>query len=473
MKNNLIKLIFSSGLQAIAVQVLGVLFFYAIGRYLSKDDFGIINGANAKAVMLTTLLSFGMDQVVVRRIAASKRSDWAASAYLFHAFATSVIVFVVLLASGYLFGSEIDVLVYLPWFFAAQALTFIGAPLKQLLNAKQRFTPYGVIAIFSNLLKIGLAFYLVKMQQLSLMTVVAVMILCAVLELVALLLYVLNKANFSFKFKGLAYKKLIRESLPQYISVIFDSSLSRMDWVLLGLLSTAAMTADYAVASRAFEVARLPLTIIAPILLSQFARMLASGNKITDDKQLMVRQLFTLEMFLAMFIPIIGNILWAPVLDALFKGKYGTVNATEFLLLSICVPIQFGVNLLWTLSFSGRRYKQITGITIYSAITNICLSVVLIPRYGSLGAAISFLLTSIFQLIGHFLLVRKNLMTVPLQNFFLFLVVAAASYGASVYVTDSIFARLLIATVSYIGLSLLFKLIHKGHIDTVKLFIKR
>ncbi|MCD6064086.1 MAG: hypothetical protein K0R82_1997, partial [Flavipsychrobacter sp.] len=108
-----------------------MLFFYAVGKYLPKDDFGILNGTNAKAVMLTTLLSFGMDQVVVRRIASSRRSDWAAAAYLFHALAGSVIMFFLLLAGSYLFSDRAEVMTYLPWFFAAQAITFIGAPLKQ------------------------------------------------------------------------------------------------------------------------------------------------------------------------------------------------------------------------------------------------------------------------------------------------------------------------------------------------------
>jgi O-antigen/teichoic acid export membrane protein len=238
------------------------------------------------------------------------------------------------------------------------------------------------------------------------------------------------------------------------------------------MLSTAAMTADYAVASRAFEVARLPLAIIAPILLSQFARLLIN-NTLSEDKQRMVKQLFTIEMFIAMFIPLVGNILWAPVLDSWFHGKYGTVNATEFMLLSICIPLQFGINLLWTLSFSGRRYKQISSITIYSAITNIVISLVLIPKLGSLGAAISFLTTSVLQLIGHFFLVRKNLMTTPVHTFVLFLIVAAVSYVAAIYITDSIVGQVLISTVLYIVLSLVFRLVRKEHLQTLKLFTGR
>ena len=70
-----------------AIQVFGVLFFWVISFYLPKDEFGIISWANAVSMFLTTILSCGMEQVIVRRIAASSRSDWAAAAYFFHTIA--------------------------------------------------------------------------------------------------------------------------------------------------------------------------------------------------------------------------------------------------------------------------------------------------------------------------------------------------------------------------------------------------
>jgi O-antigen/teichoic acid export membrane protein len=80
-KNKLVINFFSSGLQAIAIQVLGSLFFYFISVYLTKTDFGAISWINAVCLFITTLLGFGLEQVVVRRIAASNRSDWAAGAF--------------------------------------------------------------------------------------------------------------------------------------------------------------------------------------------------------------------------------------------------------------------------------------------------------------------------------------------------------------------------------------------------------
>ena len=95
---------------------------------------------------------------------------------------------------------------------------------------------------------------------------------------------------------------------PELAIVIFDSSLSRMDWFLLGILATSAATAEYSIASRAFEISRLPLSVIAPILLARFAPMLSGGGGLNDDKQQMIKDLFRLEMFAIFLIPLVVNI---------------------------------------------------------------------------------------------------------------------------------------------------------------------
>ena len=82
---------FSSAVQAFAVQILGVLFFYITSITLSKNDFGLFSWSNAIALTIVTLLSCGLEQVVVRRVAASKSSDWAASAYFFHALVSAIV----------------------------------------------------------------------------------------------------------------------------------------------------------------------------------------------------------------------------------------------------------------------------------------------------------------------------------------------------------------------------------------------
>lgn len=322
---------FSSGLQALALQVLGSIFFYVISVYLNKDSFGAISWMNALSIFVTTILGFGLEQVVIRRIAASQRSDWAAAAFLFHSLATFFVTLGVLLLLSLVLHDNIYQV--LPWFFIAQGLLFLGIPLKQFLNAKEKFTPYGIIAIISNSLRVCGAFYLITIYQLQVRSVVMVMIGTAGAELLALLMYVITKTDFNFKFQFRAYKKLVKEATAQYVSVIFDMSLSRMDWLLLGFMTSKTVLADYSFAYRAYELSRLPMLIIAPVILPRLSRLMAL--KPSNQLQEQVNSFNTFELLLAMLLPLVLNILWIPVVGMITGGKYGAANATEFLILSL------------------------------------------------------------------------------------------------------------------------------------------
>jgi O-antigen/teichoic acid export membrane protein len=471
LKSNLLKNIFSSGLQAIAVQVLGVTFFLIASFYLSKDDFGIISWANALCIMLTTLLSVGMEQVVFRRIAVSSRSDWAATAFLLHAFVGSAIGLIILsLISALGHDTQLQLL---PLFFIAQAFTYMGTPLKQMLNAKQKFTPYGIIAVCSNTLKIVLSLIYVKGVGLTMGVAVGIMILCAAIEFFSLLIYVRKNEHFRFHFRLQAYKKLVKESMPQYISVIFDSSLSRIDWILLGILGTAAMTAEYSFAYRAFELARLPITVVAPILLAKFAKILSAEMKMDAGKQAVVKDIFQMEMFIAVFIPLLLNILWTPVLESLFHGKYGANNSLEFFLLSLNIPFLFAINLVWTICFTGKLYRKIANVTIGSAVANLILNIILIPKFSGTGAAIAFLATTILQLLAYSMLLRTASVAFRMYSIVAYFIMAGIAYITVIYVLKNIFLQLVVSAAIYIVLCIIFRLIKKSHLQTLQVFLKK
>ena len=471
MKKSLIKSFFSSGLQAIAVQVLGVLFIAIVAKVLPKGEFGMIQTANAIAMFVTTALSFGMEQVVVRRIAASSSSDWAAAAFLFHNFIGSIVAFAIILFISFIYPDPNSAIYYLPLFFAAQAIVFLVTPLKQFLNAKHMFTPYGVIAVLSNLFKIGLAIILYKRAYLNISTAGSILLICATIELIGLLIYIRAKTSFKLSFKFVAYKKLLKESAPQYMATLFDSSLSRLDIILLGLIGTYIASADYGFAYRAYEMARLPIVIVAPVILNVFARMM--NSKLSEEQKSLVKNVYNIEIFAAMLIPLILNIIWSPLLNLVFDDKYGSSNSVIFMLLSICIPLHFFINLMWTISFSAKKYKKIATITMLSAVLNLVLNICLIPYYGGLGAAVAYLITTLFQAGGYYIVVNKHLINIPLYTLFRFMIVAAGVYYGIKYLHLNFIVELLITITLYIGICFGARWVTIGNLKTLKQYLKK
>lgn len=458
---------FSSGLQALALQVLGSIFFYVISVYLSKDSFGAISWMNALSIFITAILGFGLEQVVIRRIAASQRSDWAAAAFLFHSLAAFIATLIVLwLLSLVLRG---DIYQLLPWFFIAHGLLFLVIPLKQFLNAKEKFTPYGIIAIISNSLRVGGAFYLVAVHRLQVHSIIMVMICTAGGEFMALLVYVITKTGFSFKFRFQAYKKLLKEATAQYVSVIFDMSLSRMDWLLLGFMASRSVLADYSFAYRAYELSRLPMLIIAPVILPRLSRLMAS--KPSSKLQEQVNSFNTAELLLAMLLPLVFNILWTPVVGMITGGKYGAANATEFLILSLCIPLQFFINLLWSISFSVKKYKAVSSVTVTCAITNIALNLILIPLFNGIGSAVAFLITNILQAVLYYRLVNKYVMHISLRPFIILLPAALTGWFITSSMNIHFLLRLLLGIAFYLVVAVISKQLSRHTIQNSKQFL--
>jgi len=365
-------------------------------------------------------------------------------------------------------GTKAGLYKHLPWFFLAQGLVFIGIPLKQFLNAKEKFTPYGVISIISNVAKIIAAWLLLRGGNLHINTVLIVLICAAAFDFAGLLIYLLAKTSFNLKFRFKAYKKLIKESAGQYISVIFDISLSRMDWILLGIMASSSILADYSFAYRAYELARLPMLIMAPIILPRFARLFAGSGNTGIEYQKLIGSFNVVELFFAALIPLILNILWAPVVSIITNGKYGNSNSSQFLILSLCIPLQFFINLLWSISFAGKKYKSVSTITVACAITNVCLNLILITKFNGLGAAIAFFTTSLLQAFLYYRLVRRQIMPISIRPILIFTAEAIAIYFVVTRLGVHFLFQLAIAIVLYLLITLLTKQVTRQHIINFK-----
>lgn len=402
-------------MQSVGVQVLATLFFYLLSVYFSKEDFGIISWCNAIAFMLTAAAGLGMEQVALRNMAVEKKKfiSRTLSVYFLHTLLTAVILFVLLagLASFYPLSYRLSLL---PWFFGAQALLYIATPFRALLNAGSRFTPYAVISMVSNISKLSLLVYFGKGMSLT----TALWILCAAhaFELIALILFLGLGAKLPFAPAWQRYKKLVRESMPQYLSVLFDMALSRADWILLGALASTAAVAEYSFAFRAFEMERLPAIMATTLLLPLASRALGRPGA---DPASALPQFNTLMVgipALMGWLATLGALLWQPLLGNLMGSEYGAASRVPFTLLALALPFQFAINLLWIQLFAAQRYRLIARNTAFTAVANIGLSFILIPYFGATGAAISFMTAAVIQFVIYSVAALKTGFPLPLQR---------------------------------------------------------
>lgn len=404
MSRKIFRDISASTFQVLINQLLGLAVFFVLSIYLSKEDYGELNWSLSVFMFANTLLSLRLEQVVVKKAATEKDSSTIVSVFLLHVLITGLGFYLVLLVLNIIFPSFFSIHGFLLVIGISQLLGFVALPFKQVANGKERFDYLAVMSSTGNLVRVILLVTAILFFTITIEWVLIIFILGSLAEL----LICFSLARFgmnipiSFRIRFADYKSLLKESLPQIKTAFLMAGITRIDWILLGLLSTSAIVAEYSFAYRAYELSPFPLLIIAPVLLSRFSKFFA-GHK---DESLFfqkkeIGQLIRAEMIVATLIPLVLNIIWTPFVDFLTGNKYGAVNQVTFLILSFCIPFQYISNLIWSAHFAQDRLKLILKITFITFCIVLAGDLFFIPLLNAKGAALVYLVAMIIEYINY------------------------------------------------------------------------
>jgi len=269
--------------------------------------------------------------------------------------------------------------------------------------------------------------------------------------------------------KIVEYKYFILESLPQLGVVLFDSALARIDWILLGVLSTAVATAEYSFVYKIYELSKLPLLIIAPILLTRFSKLFNAGKTPSENQKNEIQVFLKLELSAMMLIPVFLVACWTPLMDSLTNNKYGSVNEISYKILAICVPLACLINFMWTVAFVQGQLKTILKITIFVSVLNIISNALLIPIFAGIGAALSFLISSFIQFVLYMVSVKGDKIKIRVYSFVLPCINALIAIVLAKFLSNNVIFTTGLSVCIYLGLILITRQIN---INDVKKTIK-
>jgi Polysaccharide biosynthesis protein len=355
----------------------------------------------------------------------------------------------------------------------SQLLSFFSLPFRQLVTGRSAFGWLAVLSSIANLIR---AVWLLWTIFFSTMTLFQVLIVFTVSSLVEFgvggyIVFRRLHIPLSTRERLPGYKRLIKSSLPQLGVVMLNAGIARMDWILLGFFTNPSRTAEYSFAYKAFELSPLPLIILAPLLLNRFSRLAgtvggengsringatATGREAASGSggsaaaepawlDLLVRW----EMVAATLLPLLLNIAWSPLVDALTRHKYGQVNALTFLILSCCIPFQYLINVIWTHEFAANRLGRIFGITAITAAVILTGDLLLIPGYAGPGAALAYLAGMIVQYLLYSRYSSFSFRKDWGSHLLVPVAIAICSGLPAIWLTTALAPRLLIATGLY------------------------
>ena len=470
-KSKLIKDLSANGIQIIVNQIIGLVLFYFSSTYLLKESFGHYNWALAVGSTVIAILSFGLDLIVVKRVASGKEAREVVGMHLLHVIVSGAIALIFLLLFYAIYegdNGEGRLNILLP-VFVYLVIGNVANSFKLCLNGLEAYQSLAVVLVTANVLKLVGVALLFFIGHFGLDEMLLVYVLASIVEL--FLAAVFANKNFDRAIRPRinwgAYFELVKEALPQLGVVLFDSALARIDWILLGLMGTAIATAEYSFTYRVFELSKLPLLILSPILLTRLTKLFGLGTERDLQKEKDVLAYFKLEMIVMMVIPIVLVQVWSPLVDLITHGKYGAVNEVTYSILAICVPLHALINFLWTMAFVKGMLKPIMWITVVSSLINIVANLILIPKFSAVGAAVAFLISTVVQTILYFVLYRKMEIKLKMRGSFMVLIFAFVAVAFGRYVSVNLAAEVLVSLFVFVMLSVLGKQLELNQLKTI------
>ncbi|MBE7173920.1 MAG: oligosaccharide flippase family protein [Williamsia sp.] len=392
-----IQNISASTIQLVTNQATGLILFYLLSKTLDKASFGSFNWALAVLLICFGILQCGMDLLMVKKTASGESRFSILSLYISHVCLAGMLFYILLLVAYLLFpsGTSLYLLLFLG---AGRLFIFLSTPFKQLCTGLEKFRLLLLMSVGSSLFKTLLLLVLYFLEQVSLKNILPVFIMGDFIELVITLVLSRKylKAPLLPHFNGIAYRRLLKEGLPLLGTAVLAVGMARLDWVLIGIFLPAEKLAEYSFAYKAFELSTFPLLIIAPILVPWFSKIFRN-NQVDETSVKILKALLSVELIIASFTSMILVLAWAPAVDLITAGKYGSVNRNTILLLSLCVSFLYLNNFFWTIQVSSSRLKEVFRVFMATFLVNTLGDLVLIPLFGNEGAAAAYLLSVVVQ----------------------------------------------------------------------------
>jgi len=403
MKGRLLQNLSINAIQLILNQLLGLGIFYILSTGLDKPSFGEINLVLAILLAAFNILSCGIDQLVVKKIAAGDDIRSTLSLYICHVLFTGIVFYGIIIGAYFLMPHSGLLYWLLALIGAGKLFIFFSTPFKQAANGMERFKMLAYMLVVSNVIRCFGLIVLSLSGALSLHNIVILFIGGDAAELVfCVLIFVFSvKIPLGVRWNRVKYFTLLREALPQTGVVLITSALARFDWIFIGILVSTVKLAEYSFAYKIFEISSLPLLALAPLLIPWFTRIFRQDVIPTEELKLLAR----IEMMIAALTVLLLNICWSPVIDGITAGKYGLINVKTIFILSLCLPFIYLNNFFWSIYFSQGYLKMILLSFIITFSVNVAGDIILIPFFKNEGAAAAFLASCIVQTVYY---LKKN-----------------------------------------------------------------
>ncbi|HEY5512179.1 MAG TPA: flippase [Geomonas sp.] len=378
----------------------GVVFIIGIlmARYFGPALFGEFNYALAFAALLAPLGLLGLDGIAIRELVRdpSCRDDLLGTSFALMLVSGSLVFGLALCAISLVRGAD-SVMLWLVGIMSAatifQAFNAVEFWLESRLQWKFSVLAKSLAVLLGGLVKVGLI-----VKHASLVAFAWTGFVEAAAGAAGLVIaYRSQGLNLqAWRFNAQMARRLLKDSWPMMLSAFVTMVYLRIDQVMLGTMAASEEVGIYAAAVRLSESSGFISMAICASMLPVIAQ---AGSVDTEESKARIQRLYNLMALVAYSIAIPTTFLSGWLVQTLYGPAYS--KAAPLLAVLVWCTLFTNLGAARTIYMISRNWTRANLVCLVAGgIINITLNLILIPRYGAMGAVIASFISYWFAVQG-------------------------------------------------------------------------
>jgi O-antigen/teichoic acid export membrane protein len=377
-----------------------------VSRILGVENIGIVNFAVTYASYFALFVALGIPMYGMREIAKQNNNPEGRSQIFSELFVIN------------LFSAIIFSLVYLVTIFSVPALShnrefllitgisvlFFPFNVDWFFSGREKFKMVTIRTLVAKVIALGGLFIFVRTRN----DIIPYLILTVTANLSSQIwnFWYMLKTEVRFRLKHLQIKKHLNAVIVLFASNIATSVYTMLGILLLGFMSDYTQVGYYTSANKVSKIILPIVTAISPVMIARINTI----KKEKDSQKEILRLLNnSLGYMIMLAVPVtIGLIMIAPRFMPLFFGAEFIPATVSMQLLSLLIPIigisnLFGIQILVAMGYERKLLISV----LFGTVSNFCLNLLLIGRYGSLGASVASVISELMVMVVIFIFALK------------------------------------------------------------------
>mgnify|MGYP000895397776 CR=1 FL=1 len=362
-----------------------------VARYLGPENLGKLEYAQSLVAIISVFSSLGMEQILYRElIDKPNKENELLGTIIYTKIFIGVILFLLTTLISLLYNQDLIYTIIV----SITALTLVINPLGTIsvyFDSKVKSKYVSIVSIFISILipflKIIFILSGLGIIYFSLLLVLESIIYSCALAFIYLKINKKRLKDWSFKFETL--RNILHDSWPLFLSGFSGYIFAKIDQVMLMHYSDALSVGLYSSAVKITQIwAFLPGLVIGSLFPAIINSKKTSFSSYANRLKKLTFAVVTLIIIISAPLFFFSK----QVLNIIFGNQY--LEAAPILQIYLWIGVAITLIVLIQHYLIAENLSKIfLYITLFGAITNVILNIILIPNYGGVGAAISTLMS--------------------------------------------------------------------------------